>query len=168
LAKPENGEGANRASDSDLCFGFAEQGFRDGGTSGMRGEDLSGFWDGLYSYPRVLAPVSFVADLKETGEWLTGATRETAASGSATGQNLSATLQGRRSGSSVKFLKLYDGSVPGFDSVAYEGNVSADGTEIDGRWTAIGNWSGTFLMIRSQGVAESRSKTAEERLGGAR
>ena len=110
----------------------------------------------------------FRTHLKETGGWLTGTTRETAASGSATGQNLSATLLGRRSGSSVKFLKLYDGSVPGFDSVAYEGNVSADGTEIDGRWTAIGNWSGTFLMIRSQGVAESRSKTAEERLGGAR
>jgi hypothetical protein len=138
------------------------------GRPALRGEDLSGLWDGLYSYPRILAPASFVADLKETGGWLTGTTRETAASGSATGQNLSATLQGRRSGSSVKFLKLYDGSVPGFDSVAYEGNVSADGTEIDGRWTAIGNWSGTFLMIRSQGVAESRSKTAEERLGGAR
>ena len=138
------------------------------GRPALRGEDLSGPWDGLYSYPRTLAPVSFVADLKETGGWLTGTTGEAAASGSATGQNLSATLQGRRSGSSVKFLKLYDGSVPGFDSVAYEGAVSADGTEIDGRWTAIGNWSGTFLMIRSQGVAESRSKTAEERLGGAR
>jgi hypothetical protein len=60
----------------------------------MRGEDLSGLWDGLYSYPRILAPVSFVADLKETGGWLTGTTRETAVSGSATGQNLSATLQG--------------------------------------------------------------------------
>ena len=115
------------------------------GRPALKGEDLSGLWDGLYSYPRILAPVSFVADLKETGGWLTGTTRETAASGSATGQNLSATLQGRRSGSSVKFLKLYDGSVPGFDSVAYEGNVSADGTEIDGRWTAIGNWSGTFF-----------------------
>ena len=121
------------------------------GRPALRGEDLSGPWDGLYSYPRTLAPVSFVADLKETGGWLTGTTGEAAASGSATGQNLSATLQGRRSGSFVKFLKLYDGSVPGFDSVAYEGNVSADGTEIDGRWTAIGNWSGTFLMIRSQG-----------------
>jgi hypothetical protein len=132
----------------------------------MRGEDLSGNWDGLYSYPGDLAPVSFVADLKETGGWLTGATRETATNGSAVGQILSATLQGRRSGSAVKFLKLYDGSAPGYDSVAYEGAVSADGTEIDGRWTAIGNWSGTFLMIRSRGVAESRSKTAEERLEG--
>ena len=133
----------------------------------MKREDLSGFWDGLYSYPRHMAPVSFLADLKETAGWLTGTTRETTATGSASGQILRATLQGRRSGSSVKFLKLYDGSVPGYDSVAYEGSVSADGTEIDGRWTAIGNWSGTFLMIRSQGVAESRSKTAKERLGGA-
>ena len=40
----------------------------------MTGEDLSGFWDGLYSYPRILAPVFFVADLKETGGWLTGTT----------------------------------------------------------------------------------------------
>jgi hypothetical protein len=132
----------------------------------MTGEDLSGSWDGLYSYPRDLAPVSFVADLKETGGWFTGTTRETATNGSASGEILGATLQGRRSGSSVKFLKLYDGSAPGYDSVAYEGSVSADGTEIDGRWTAIGNWSGTFLMIRSRGVAESRSTTADERLGG--
>jgi hypothetical protein len=133
----------------------------------MSGEDLSGSWDGLYSYPRDLAPVSFAADLKETGGWLTGTTREAAPGGSSSGQILNAILQGRRSGSAVKFLKLYNGSVPGFDSVAYEGSVSADGTEIDGRWTAIGNWSGTFLMIRSRRVAESRSKTAEERLGGA-
>ena len=40
----------------------------------MAGEDSSGLWDGLYSYPRILAPVSFVADLKETRGWLTGAT----------------------------------------------------------------------------------------------
>ena len=129
------------------------------------GQDLSGTWDGRYSYPRILAPVAFVATLNETAGWLTGTTEEVAPNRPG-GQHMSATLQGRRSGSSVKFLKLYDGSVPGYDSVAYEGNVSADGTEIDGRWTVIGNGSGTFLMIRSRGVAESRSKTAEERLGG--
>jgi hypothetical protein len=130
------------------------------------GQDLSGTWDGRYSYPRILAPVAFVATLNEASGWLTGTTQEVAPNRPG-GQQMSATLQGRRSGSSVKFLKLYDGSVPGYDSVAYEGNVSADGTEIDGRWTAIGNWSGTFLMIRSQGVAEARSKAAEERLRGA-
>jgi hypothetical protein len=131
------------------------------------GQDLSGAWDGLYSYPRTLAPVAFVAALNETAGWLTGTTEESAASRSTSGQTLTATLQGRRSGMFVKFLKLYDASVPGYDGVAYEGNISADGTEIEGRWTARGDWSGTFLMIRSRGVAESHSKTAEERLGGA-
>ena len=106
--------------------------------------------------------------LNETAGWLTGTTEELAPSRPTSGQTLTATLQGRRSGVFVKFLKLYDASVPGYDSVAYEGNISADGTEIGGRWTALGNWSGTFLMIRSRGLAESSSKTARERLGGAR
>jgi hypothetical protein len=131
------------------------------------GQDLSGTWDGLYSYPRTLPSVSFVAVLNETAGWLTGTTQEAAQGGSAGGQKLTATLQGRRSGAFVKFLKLYDVPVPGYDSIAYEGNVSADGTEIAGRWIALVNWSGTFLMIRSRGLVESSSKTAKERLGAA-
>ena len=130
-------------------------------------QDLSGTWDGLYSYPSTLAPVAFVAALNETAGWFTGTTEEVARSRFSSGQTLTATLQGRRSGVLIKFLKLYDASVSGYDSVAYEGNISANGTEIEGRWTALGNWSGTFLMVRSRGMAESRSKTAKERLGGA-
>jgi hypothetical protein len=130
-------------------------------------QDLSGTWDGLYSYPSTLAPVAFVAAVNETAGWFTGRTEEVGRSRFTSGRTLTATLQGRRSGVLVKFLKLYDASVPGYDSVAYEGNISADGTEIGGRWTALGNWSGTFLMIRSRRLAESSSKTARERLGGA-
>src|ERR1700675_1664408 len=48
---------------------FPSKDFGMAGRPALRGEDLSGLWDGLYSYPRILAPVSFVADLKETGGW---------------------------------------------------------------------------------------------------
>ncbi len=126
------------------------------GRNGGRGEqgdglDLSGVWQGVYSYPVSRKPVSFVATLSETGGWLTGATEETGTVGDARGLTISATLQGRRTGRSVTFLKTYDGAYRGYDSVQYTGEVNEDGIEIEGRWTVRSNWSGTFLMIRSSG-----------------
>jgi hypothetical protein len=113
--------------------------------------DLSGQWSGLYSYPpgRGREPVAFTATLKETDGWLEGSTTEVGQVGAARGLTISATLQGRRSGRSVTFLKTYDGSFRSYDAVQYVGDVRDDGCEIEGRWTIQGNWSGTFLMIRS-------------------
>ncbi len=113
--------------------------------------DLSGAWQGLFSYPRKQPPVSFAATLSESGGWLTGTTQETGSVGDAKGLTISATIQGGRSGRSVTFLKTYDASFKHYDSVHYAGEVNADGTEIEGQWTVPGNWSGTFLMIRSSG-----------------
>jgi len=126
--------------------------------------DLTGFWRGLYSYPINRAPVPFTADLTETGSWLTGATEEVATNREARGRTLTAILQGRRSGSSVRFLKLYDGAFRAYDSVAYEGVLNAEGTEIEGRWTVPGNWSGTFLMIRDGEISAELTKAVTEKV----
>jgi hypothetical protein len=64
---------------------------------------------------------------------------------------LFAVVSGRRRGFDVTFLKSYDGT-GGYDhSVAYEGRLSPDGMEIEGRWSIWGSWSGTFLMIQAGG-----------------
>jgi hypothetical protein len=119
------------------------------------GLDLSGVWHGFYNYPIAKEPVPFTATLVDTDGSLGGATEEVGNMGDAAGVTMTATLQGRRSGSSVVWLKIYDGDFVHYDAVRYEGAVSEDGLEIEGRWTVPGNWSGTFLMIRAGGVGKA-------------
>jgi hypothetical protein len=112
--------------------------------------NLTGVWQGIYSYPNSNPPVSFVATLIETASMLSGTTHEGEGGGT-----LFATLVGGRHGSVVSFVKTYDGTNPDYRRVDYEGRLSGDATEIDGRWTIPGVWSGKFLMIRARGVAET-------------
>ncbi len=125
--------------------------------------DLSGVWRGLFSYPRDRPPVSFTAALTETGEWVTGSTEEHGARPEIAHRTLTATVQGRRTGRAVTFLKTYDADVRGYDSVRYEGRINHDASEIEGEWTIPGAWSGKFLMIRQSGAAAARSLQAFER-----
>jgi len=126
--------------------------------------NLTGLWRGQYDYPIRRQPVSFTAAITETGAWITGTTEEIATGYEARGRVLTATLQGRRLGGAVKFLKLYDAAMRSYDAVAYEGRLSPDGREIDGRWTIPGNWSGTFLMVRA-GEAEVEEALEAEAKG---
>ncbi len=48
--------------------------------------------------------------------------------------------------------KSYEAADRDYTVVEYEGILSGDGTEIEGRWTIPGNCSGTFLMIRSSQI----------------
>jgi hypothetical protein len=128
------------------------------------GLDLSGVWDGLFSYPSRRPPVMFVATLSESGAWLNGVIEEVATSGPSKGQKLSATVQGRRAGRSVSLLKTYDRVFGGYDSVHYEGEINADATEIEGRWAIVDRLAGTFLMIRSDGGRDAAERRAFERL----
>ena len=74
-----------------------------------------------------------------------------------------ASIAGHRSGSAVSFVKRYEPPGYGYDTVAYEGSVNADATEIDGRWRLPGTTlSGTFLMVRSTKTAQSVA--TEERM----
>jgi hypothetical protein len=76
---------------------------------------------------------------------------------------LNAMIDGVRSGNSVQFTKVYepvDGGRPR-GPVLYDGLLNADATEIDGRWRIPGNWSGTFMMIRSSGPAAAEEVARE-------
>jgi len=125
------------------------------GAADVDGLNLSGAWRGLFSYPpeRALESVSFTAEISDADGWLDGVTEEAATAGPLAGKTISACLSGHRSGRGVNFLKLYDRQDGGYDTVAYEGEVSGDGLEIEGRWSIPGSWSGRFLMIRSEGPA---------------
>ena len=122
-----------------------------------RALDLSGVWDGVFSYERGRPPVSFTGTLTETGAWLAGSTEEVATSGPGNGRKLRANLEGRRTGAEVTFFKTYEQLFAGYDSVQYEGRVNAGATEIEGRWTIFGKAAGPFLMIRS-GAAHAEAE----------
>jgi hypothetical protein len=127
--------------------------------SGRTGEqNLTGIWNGLYTYPDGRS-VAFVATLIESGGSLSGTTHERGLFGN----TAYATLAGSRQDSAVSFIKKYGKHRFLYkNSVAYEGTLSSDGTEIEGRW-AIGKiLSGKFLMIRSPSqTAKAENKLVE-------
>jgi hypothetical protein len=124
---------------------------------------LTGLWKGLFSYPQLLDPTSFVAILIEQGARFSGTTHEPCTRGSNLGGLLYATIEGRREGSAVSFIKTYDGTGGWTHSVAYEGLLNGDGTEIEGRWKTSG-WSGKFLMLRPTAKdAGAKEEGAEQR-----
>jgi hypothetical protein len=125
--------------------------------------NLTGVWHGLYTYPQQRS-VSFVATLIETERWLSGSTHEPCVYGERPGATLLATVAGSRSGSAVTFVKTYDRNAgESFGIVNYEGTLSGDATEIEGRWSIPGVWSGKFLMIRSGGKAAKQTRAILER-----
>lgn len=126
----------------------------------MSAEDLSGEWRGIFNYPDAAGPpTEFTATLHDAGGRLSGETVEP----SLHGGTLAARLDGARAGVSIAFNKLYEESREGdYDTVAYEGEVDAEGLEITGRWTIPGVWSGTFIMVRDKGVEAGVEATAEE------
>jgi hypothetical protein len=124
-------------------------------------ENLTGVWQGLYTYPYGQS-VSFVATLIDSGGSFSGTIHEPC---SFHGNTIYATLAGARQGSTVSFLKTYEKSAgPQYAaSIQYEGALNGDATEIEGRWKirSIG-LSGKFLMIRSAGEgAEVEEKVSE-------
>ena len=128
------------------------------------GANLTGVWQGLYTYPRPALSVSFVATLIENGKCLSGSTHEPCVGERRSGATLYATLLGSRDESAVTFVKTYDAPGPDFlDPVEYVGTLSQDGTEIEGRWIIRSDWSGKFLMIRSSGKPAAVSREVLER-----
>jgi hypothetical protein len=127
-------------------------------------QNLTGIWHGLYSYTDGRPSVSFVATLIETGSTVSGTTHELSNRKGSLNQALYATLLGRRQGASVTFLKTYERPNPRYHStIAYQGVLSSDGTEIEGGWLIPGSGSGKFLMIRSAGKEEAVRRQASVR-----
>ncbi|MGN6280089.1 MAG: hypothetical protein ACTHM8_15395 [Sphingomonas sp.] len=123
--------------------------------------DVTGVWDGIFSYPRAMPPNHFVAELREENGRIVGETREPSDSPRDEASELHAFVEGTRSGADVAFTKFYD-SQRRLQPISYHGTLDADGNEISGRWTIQSDWSGTFLMTRraKQAAAETR-ETAE-------
>lgn len=119
-----------------------------------RSSNLTGVWQGLYSY-EALGSVYFVATLIESGAWLSGSTHESEVGISGAPLTLFAVLEGGRVDRSVRFVKTYDGTGGWAHSVTYDGTLSSDATEIEGRWAIGQEASGRFLMIRLAGATES-------------
>lgn len=117
-------------------------------------DNLTGVWHGLYSYPRYLKPVYFVASVISSGSAISGTTHEAATGAEGAPLQIFASLSGSRDGHAVTFLKAYDGTAGWDHSVCYDGTLNADLTEVEGTWNIHGNWSGRFLMIRRRGISE--------------
>ena len=109
--------------------------------------DLTGAWSGVVSSDRSFAPTPFTALLDETLGWILGSTEERGGPGQGR-CGARATLQGRREGRAVTFLKTYDLGTALYDTVSFTGELCLDGTEIAGAWSSDG-WSGEFLMVRT-------------------
>ncbi len=124
--------------------------------AGASRENLTGIWHGLYTSPGDIGSVSFTATLIESGTSLSGSTHEPCVGPDCPAATLEATLAGARHAQAVSFVKTYGRAGGRFENpVTYEGTLSEDGTEIEGRWTIARDWSGKFLMIRSAGRAET-------------
>jgi hypothetical protein len=124
-------------------------------------DSLTGVWDGTFVQAQV-GMVTFLATLIESGGALTGNVTEPCTVPGCPVSTHNASIAGHRSGSAVSFIKRYEPSGCGYDTVAYEGTVNAEATEIDGWWKLPGKTaSGTFLMVRSSKTSEVVA--AEER-----
>ena len=127
-------------------------------------DDLTDTWQGRFTYPRGYdEPVSFVARLQQTGEWLSGTIDEPGRH-SAVGRRLTSTISGKVTGDEVTFLKTYDAEVREYDAVHYAGRVGDGGLEISGTWSIPGSWSGGFIMIRSRGTPAAIARKATEKV----
>jgi len=123
--------------------------------------DVTGYWDGIFNYPRTMPPNAFTADLREDHGRIVGETCEPSDSPHDQASELHALIEGMRSGADVTFTKFYD-STRRLDPIAYRGTLSADATEINGTWSIPGNWSGTFIMVRTtrEAVLADQSEAA--------
>jgi hypothetical protein len=125
--------------------------------------DLTGQWSGIFNYPHSNPPTSFEAALTDQGGTIAGTIAEPDLFATTEGAVVTASVDGRHSDGQVTFVKLYDLAGKDYDFVRYEGTVSTDGNEIDGRWDIPGVWSGTFLMIRAAAaVVAEEIEAAEE------
>jgi hypothetical protein len=122
---------------------------------GQPKQTLTGVWHGLYSYPRHLEPVYFVATLIHGGTLFSGSIQEAEIGRAGAPLAYFAYVSGSKHENAVAFTKTYDGSGGRDHAVQYDGMVNGDATEIEGTWSIQNDWGGRFLMIRSPGATEA-------------
>ena len=109
---------------------------------------LNGVWQGLYSYPSMSEMVPFTATLVCAGDHVGGSAHETCMVAPGASATMTALLDGARRSQRIEFVKTYDGTGGWDHSVAYDGAINEDCTEIEGRWRVAGGLTGRFLMTR--------------------
>ena len=126
--------------------------------------NLSGAWNGRYFYPDYPEPVTFVAFLIDVGSRFSGSIHEYEGIVSERRILLYSTVDGRREGTQVSFLKTYDGTEGWKHTVGYDGTLNGDATEIAGHWY-VDSSSGPFVMTRAGAAEEAELRKALEPVG---
>ena len=106
--------------------------------------DLSGVWYGRYAADDGWEENSFIAHLAEEGGRFDGTITEPDARN---GGERRAQVSGRRRGSTLDFVKQYDGTGGWIHAVHYSGVIDDEGTRVTGRWMVEG-LTGDFDMHR--------------------
>jgi hypothetical protein len=57
--------------------------------------DLTDTWRGRFSFPRLYEPVSFLARIEQSGDWIAGTIEELGDRGVVSGKLLTSTISGR-------------------------------------------------------------------------
>lgn len=109
--------------------------------------DVTGVWYGRYDAEHWDEKNGFIAVLEELGGAISGVITERDTRGRP--GNRRALVAGQRDGTSVRFIKQYDGTNGHVHSVNYSGRIDAEGLEIGGAWTLSGGW-GRFVMEREK------------------
>jgi hypothetical protein len=109
--------------------------------------DMTGVWYGRYLGDYCGQDNSFIALLAESGGMFDGNITEPD-DGGVDGIRR-ASVQGRRGGTKLRFVKQYDGSGGFTHAVYYSGWIDEAGTTVDGVW-AVDWLRGTFTMQREK------------------
>ncbi len=117
--------------------------------------DLSGQWNGTFTYPANLGPATpFLLDMRDLNGALSGQIIEPEQFYGAM-VTLNAVLFGVRSGRTVDFTKKYIDPPDGYEyPVDYVGRLSADGLIVSGVWSLPGA-DGSFEMHRDLAAPQS-------------
>ena len=115
--------------------------------------NLTGVWDGLYTYPYRLGQEHYTAVLFDHRGAVTGTIHETVTRFVPGPVDMNAGVSGTREGGAVEFVKTYDGTGGWRHSVVYSGRFR-DGDEIEGVWR-VDDVSGSFLMLRARQPAKA-------------
>ncbi|RDC59424.1 hypothetical protein HME9302_00612 [Alteripontixanthobacter maritimus] len=123
------------------------------------GHDLSGSWEGVFTYPGGDMPTTpFVLKARHQGNAFTGEIIEPSIYG---GRTISAIASGVCTDRQLDFVKTYRTTGMTYGTpVDYKAIVSADGLEVTGVWS-LPEWAGTFEMHRDA-LPAPRAETEAE------